>query len=1161
MHTIAETRRDLSSQIDNFPPNLLNNLNASAQNRGGGDGATTLNTGQTMIPFVGQQPINLPSCRNTSNYFHAERNDSVRHLWRQQTHSCISQSTNSASGGNQLLPTTSSPQQSQAQHQQQHCGVVNHFGSLEQSQQLYRNLSETNAAYNRQTQFLNNALHIEQNRRNYLANTIHNNLLQQEPATMDRTLFLNFTSNNISQYPNQIGGNANNSIAPYPTVPQQYNYQNISPPVHNNINNTSTQQQSNLIPPSNYPIHSPLPSPQLVFGPPPRENRRPNINQLDESLNRTIAAAFPDAFNTTPNPTYFHETSQSIPINSLFQSFSNHLKIPEQVALNRLAMSAQSNNSTTVNKSQIFNRNIEHQCVNELNECNNTQLPPPLPPKSCYMLPTTTDRNGDVLPDCIVDDTNQIHSARSNMKFKFSKNVKNIPKKIEKNDSDQSSSKESLKTCTSDLYISNSTKQTSQQYSEDIFNCQIRDCNTIYPINDNKEDTNNTNQTTTSLNPEQRHSSPFVLQEESAFIDMIVEGCIHGEEIATKYQNVPCFKNIKKLCEKTKSDLMTPHCTARNIHSQGIPWATKDYIFAFTRLTSCWYLLKGYLGQKSDVFDKIEQLYSPDLRRSFELWEQTTMNLAFHVMKSFIALGNNSTVKWNPNAHSTPLTTKETLIRKKLVAAFPSLISMDLDDNKNKSELEKNNSGGGATQNDNKSTSYFNNTNRMMKDFHNHHIIKPMSTRYDFDSGDEDSSKKYIKPGCYSVPQIQNPNTLSSPTASPRPSIFNDLGNPSSSNKKQMSPIIILSHRNEQAKQTIDSAADSAMKNNGMVVYENHIEYIPFKKTPQGIITSALMKKSRCEDFPKSPLDLNENEYSVESKMLYDALKITKLDDNQQQNDSNDVSTNNINLTVERSVEVDDHIECTESQVNGGSTCKDCKDDVYEQRNINSCNVSGFTSTSSKSTSISSPNKIYGTKKQYRNKSRRSDQHSTSDYQTKSASIKKAHKSYYNTILSSPKYLAENCNMKGRPKCRQNVKWNIWYSRKHDGLSHLAIETFERILHELWSMPSSHYFVFEVDVRDVPDYYEIIKHPINARIFSEVHPNKRLQRLIGHFSNAFEQLLNDNFPKMDFSKIMDEDNEVLPGTNLLSKNSTSSGSSTPSKSDDNVTSPSSQEDR
>lgn len=292
---------------------------------------------------------------------------------------------------------------------------------------------------------------------------------------------------------------------------------------------------------------------------------------------------------------------------------------------------------------------------------------------------------------------------------------------------------------------------------------------------------------------------------------MIVEGCIHGEEIATKYQNVPCFKNIKKLCEKTKSDLMTPHCTARNIHSQGIPWATKDYIFAFTRLTSCWYLLKGYLGpQKSDVFDKIEELYSPDLRKSFELWEQSTAKLAFDVMKSFMALGNNNTLKsWNPSAHSTPL----------------------------------------------------------LKDLKG-----------------EDDSKKYIKPGCYPVPKV-----------------------------------------------------------------DSSIEYLPFKNTPQGIITSAMMKRNR--------------EVESDDDYYYSGTKVMRK-----------------------------RREVNEKRELGVTTC-----------------------------------------------------------------AKKAHKSFYNSILSNtPKTHIGDAG-----------KWNVWYSRKKDGLSRLGVQTFEQIVYELWNMTSSHYFVFEVDVRYV----------------------------------------------------------------------------------------------
>lgn len=61
----------------------------------------------------------------------------------------------------------------------------------------------------------------------------------------------------------------------------------------------------------------------------------------------------------------------------------------------------------------------------------------------------------------------------------------------------------------------------------------------------------------------------------------------------------------------------------------------------------------------------------------------------------------------------------------------------------------------------------------------------------------------------------------------------------------------------------------------------------------------------------------------------------------------------------------------------------------------------------------------------------------------------------------------------------------------------------------------------------------------NARTYLEVHPDKNLQRLISNFSNAFEQLLAEHLPKMDFSHISGEPNEEINEGKLKSESTSS----------------------
>ncbi|KAK9728150.1 Bromodomain [Popillia japonica] len=112
------------------------------------------------------------------------------------------------------------------------------------------------------------------------------------------------------------------------------------------------------------------------------------------------------------------------------------------------------------------------------------------------------------------------------------------------------------------------------------------------------------------------------------FTKFLEQGCIVAEKIAIRNQHRPCFKNIQNLCNRTRSEILKPSNTVSNIHSQGIPWATKDFIYAFVRLINCWHMLKGYLDSKDGTLGNIDR-------------ELTTLLI-------FTNLDNN--VRINPNA-------------------------------------------------------------------------------------------------------------------------------------------------------------------------------------------------------------------------------------------------------------------------------------------------------------------------------------------------------------------------------------------------------------------------------------------------------------------------------------------------------------------------------
>ncbi|GJQ72069.1 hypothetical protein Trydic_g3166 [Trypoxylus dichotomus] len=131
------------------------------------------------------------------------------------------------------------------------------------------------------------------------------------------------------------------------------------------------------------------------------------------------------------------------------------------------------------------------------------------------------------------------------------------------------------------------------------------------------------------------------------FTKFLEQGCIVAEKIAIRNQHRPCFKNIQNLCNRTRSEILKPSNTVSNIHSQGIPWATKDFIYAFVRLINCWHMLKGYLDSKDGTLGNIDRELTPEFKNCYLAWEKNTKELAAHMIRIFTNLDNNVS---NPNA-------------------------------------------------------------------------------------------------------------------------------------------------------------------------------------------------------------------------------------------------------------------------------------------------------------------------------------------------------------------------------------------------------------------------------------------------------------------------------------------------------------------------------
>jgi hypothetical protein len=150
-----------------------------------------------------------------------------------------------------------------------------------------------------------------------------------------------------------------------------------------------------------------------------------------------------------------------------------------------------------------------------------------------------------------------------------------------------------------------------------------------------------------------------------SFIKFLERSCLTAEQIAYRNRNRPCFRNIQNLCIRTRSEILKPRTTISNIHSQGIPWATKDFIYAFVRLTNCWHILKGYWeNREGSALGKIEKELTPGFKACYVRWERETVELATELTRIFYNLDVNQS---NPGPSTVNVHTANNLIPPQVI--------------------------------------------------------------------------------------------------------------------------------------------------------------------------------------------------------------------------------------------------------------------------------------------------------------------------------------------------------------------------------------------------------------------------------------------------------------------------------------------------------------
>ncbi|XP_014367925.2 uncharacterized protein LOC106718367 [Papilio machaon] len=193
-------------------------------------------------------------------------------------------------------------------------------------------------------------------------------------------------------------------------------------------------------------------------------------------------------------------------------------------------------------------------------------------------------------------------------------------------------------------------------------------CNISDPNANLRSDAGNSKQNTKTINQEDDKNSrcgssdvlltaldKIVIHDQipNQIVQLAIEACTDAENIAIAHHNRPCFKNIHSICAKTRSNVQKPDSAVANLHSQGIPWVIKNFIFSFVRILDGWKGVKELLSEKHDTFSRIEnKYYSPNIRECFVQWQAVTKEMLTHIYKTFKCLDHGFTMEQKSFTHN-----------------------------------------------------------------------------------------------------------------------------------------------------------------------------------------------------------------------------------------------------------------------------------------------------------------------------------------------------------------------------------------------------------------------------------------------------------------------------------------------------------------------------
>nr|CAD7402931.1 unnamed protein product [Timema poppensis] len=135
----------------------------------------------------------------------------------------------------------------------------------------------------------------------------------------------------------------------------------------------------------------------------------------------------------------------------------------------------------------------------------------------------------------------------------------------------------------------------------------------------------------------------------------------------------------------------------------------------------------------------------------------------------------------------------------------------------------------------------------------------------------------------------------------------------------------------------------------------------------------------------------------------------------------------------------------------------------------------------------------------------------------------------------------------GKGYAIEKERWGIWYSStRRRGLSKMARDKLEAILNMIWNMEEAEFIKYAVVSTSIPDYYLIVKHPMDlsdiarklrniiyetieqfVHDFRLIFYNIRLYNKKGAIlSQRFDELLEDNFTGWEFKSITGSPREL-----------------------------------